>query len=596
VNRRSLVRAVLVPAAIGLLSVSVAWAGAGLVPVGIDADDAPVEVEDTSVGVEVVDGVAAPALGATATASFPAPGEVALPTGALDEGWYHVGAAKVDLYPRPDDYDDQFPGARWERDKAACETLDEDGLDHIVPGVGNEHDHEAVAGSPWPENPDCLYMGGFGLGPVNPIVEFDADGLWVRTVAISSGRDDDGDGATDTLMLTVIDAEGWLWDYAEKCDDCGWKQIQARLAAELGVSESSFVSHATHSHAAMDYLGGWGFVPDWYMQQSVDSIEASVRSAIAAMQPARLEVGEVLARPYNRERRDTYRAAEDPTISYLRAFVPETATTEPGKGQGKGGAPNQQPPEVTIPARTLATIGVYAAHPTTMGTNGGTAHPDWPGLFAKQAEERFGGMAMHMMSGLGNMSASGGTAIGTHLANTLPALGAGRLVEATSIATTERRWAQPATNVPLSALGVAGFFDRKFLSEPATIAVGESANSPCVSASPFSVEVVARAANIGGALAVTSGPGEMFANSTNTIEEQMSRLYGVFALAVAQSNDSLGYLPESFEQSTNPAAGQGGGFVGGGELYINYEDAYAIDRCFGDANLEYTLELLDQVF
>jgi hypothetical protein len=423
------------------------------------------------------------------------------------------------------------------------------------------------------------------------------------------------------LILSVIDAEGWLWDYANKCDDCGWKQIQGRLAAELGVSESAFISHATHSHAAMDFLGGWGFVPDWYMQQAVDSIEASVRSAIAVMEPARLEAGEVLARPYNRERRDTYRAAEDPTISYLRAFVPgSTTTTEPAKGNGKGQAGKQDPVVVTEPARTIATIGVYAAHPTTRGTNDGIAHADWPGLFAETAEERFGGMAMHMMSGLGNMSASGGTAIGAHLANTLPELGEGRLVEQTSITTGERRWAQPATNVPLTALGLPGFFDRAFLSEPATIAVGEAydegaaqrwaegfgddpdappfedVTSPCVSASPFSVEVVARAANIGGAVAVTSGPGEMFANSTNTIEEQAARELGVFALAVAQANDALGYLPESFEQSTNPVAGQGGGFVAGGVAYINYEDAYSIDRCFGDANLEYTLDLLNQVF
>lgn len=52
-------------------------------------------------------------------------------------------------------------------------------------------------------------MGGFGIGPMNPITSWDQEyGLYVRTFAVS-----DGD---DTLVLTVIDAEGYFWDYAEQ--------------------------------------------------------------------------------------------------------------------------------------------------------------------------------------------------------------------------------------------------------------------------------------------------------------------------------------------------------------------------------------------
>src|SRR5690606_16282648 len=58
----------------------------------------------------------------------------------------------------------------------------------------------------------------------------------------------------------------------------------------------------------------------------------------------------------------------------------------------------------------------------------------------------------------------------------------------------------------------------------------------------------------------------------------------------AQANDALGYLPQSFE--LNPVAQQGLGFFAGGYLIVNYEDSYAIDRCFGDAVLEHTPELL----
>ena len=84
--------------------------------------------------------------------------------------------------------------------------------------------HLAHTGSPWPENPDCIYMGGFGIGPMNPVSSFDQElGLWVRSIAIGDGE--------DTTVLTVVDGEGWLWDYASKCDDCGAKQLGESLGA-----------------------------------------------------------------------------------------------------------------------------------------------------------------------------------------------------------------------------------------------------------------------------------------------------------------------------------------------------------------------------
>ena len=87
-------------------------------------------------------------------------------------------------------------------------------------------DHLASTGSPWPENPNCIYMGGFGLGPMNPVSSWNEDlGLWVRAVAL---RDRDG----DDLVLVVLDGEGYFWDYGAKCDDCGIKQLTDQLAAD----------------------------------------------------------------------------------------------------------------------------------------------------------------------------------------------------------------------------------------------------------------------------------------------------------------------------------------------------------------------------
>ena len=465
-----------------------------------------------------------------------------------------AGAAKISIAPRPGDY-----GGTWATDPAACRTLDPGFLERL--GTNPEDAaHLAHTGSPWPENPDCIYHGGFGLGPMNPVSAFDTElGLWVRSVAI-------GDGA-DTIVLTIIDGEGWLWDYATKCDDCGAKQLSEDLGAELGIDPAGIVIASTHSHASPDFIGGWGFVPDWYMRQVTDTIRTTVRDAVSAMEPVVIEVGEVEARDLNRERRDTYRSAETQQVAWLRAYVPGTS----GK---KGSAP-----------RVVATLGAYAAHPVSVGTNGGVAHPDWPGAFERGLEDRFGGVGLHFMTGLGNMSPAGDTGAG--LAEVIPAVGAGTPVARPDVSAARTTWRQPATNVPLSALGAAGLFDRQFDAIPASVSVGKTETAPCASASPVSLEAAAAVLRIGDDLAITTGPGELFSNLTNTIiEKSPARV----TMPLSQANDAVGYMPQSFELS--PIGQQGLGFVAGGYLLVNYEDSYAIDRCFGDMALETTLDLL----
>ena len=549
---RRLLRRALLATTTGALVVSTAWAGTGLVPVptaetasdlGTDAaatagaaDSNPVALED---GLDL-------------------PGEVTV-GGALPPGFALVGAAKASIAPRPDDYD-----GTWETDPDACARMDDRLFTSFSEDPEGELGHLASTGSPWPENPDCIYMGGFGIGPANPITSFDEEyGLWVRSVAISDG--------TDELVLTIVDGEGYFWDYASKCDDCGVKQLSADLGAELGIDPSGIIIAATHAHSSPDFIGGWGFVPDWYMTQVTETIRATIAEAVATMEPARLEVGEVLARGQNHERRDTYRAAEEQQLTWLRAYQPG------GQGQASD--------------RTIATIGAYAAHPTTKGTNDGVAHADWPGLFEKAVEDRFGGIGLHFMTGLGNMSSSGGTVIGEQLAALIPDVGRGTALTDTDVRTARETWVQPATNVPLTSLGAAGFFDRTFNPGPATIQTGEEPETaPCSSASAYSVEVAAGAARIGDQFALTTAPGEIFSNYSNTLKEKSGALV---TMPLGQANDALGYMPQDFEMS--PIGQQGLGFVAGGYLIVNYEDSYAIDRCFGDAALETSIRLLDQL-
>jgi hypothetical protein len=404
-------------------------------------------------------------------------------------------------------------------------------------------------------------MGGFGIGPMNPVSSWDQDrGLWVRAVAL---RDKDG----DDLVLAILDGEGYFWDYANKCDDCGIKQITASLAADqsLGLKPDNIVVAATHSHSSPDFIGGWGFVPDWYMQQVSDTIKATIRAAMASMRPAVLEAGEHEARPFNSERRGTYRSAEEQHLAWLRAY-------DPGK---KG--------------ETIATVGAYAAHPTAFGTNGGKASADWPGLFEKSLESRFGGVGLDFMTGLGNMSNSGlgNPQRDADLAGLIDNVGEGNRIENPDIRTTRTTWTQPATNVPLTALGLPGFFDRKFLQSPSSVSTGKSASAPCASSSPVSVEVASSAARIGNEFALTASPGEIFSNLSNTIKEKSG---AAVTMPLGQANDALGYMPQSFELS--PVGQQGLGFALDGVAVVNYEDSYSIDRCYGDMALETAIGLL----
>jgi hypothetical protein len=571
------VRTCLLAGMTGALSVTVAWAGVGLVPV---------PTPPATPSVPAVAGAPVTPQGAgTATATGT---ETAVTTGAalpgLAGGQAYVGAARTSLTPRPQDMQERFPGARWETDPAQCKTLAPATVQQALANTEEEIDHLVSAGSPWPENPNCLYMGGYGLGPMFPITSFDEKlGLWVRALAIGDGQ--------DLTVLTVIDGEGWLWDYANKCQDCGTKQISEALAADpelaaRGMRAESFNLHATHSHTSMDFLGGWGFVPDWYMAQATETIKQTVKDAVLAMEPATLETGVVDARRHNSERRSSYRSAEESEMTFLRAVA---------AGTGTGTAKKKEAP------RVIATMGAFAAHPVTQDHTTGVAHADWPGYFAARAEERFGGIGMHFMTGLGNVTgakheehdAAGNVtrpSTGTALADLLPAVGTARPVDAPDVRSVRTTWKQPVTNAPLDALGTPGFFDRQFDNTPASVNVGKSSTAPCTSAAPQSVELPATVVKIGDDVVLTTGPGETFSNLSNTIKEKAPDAV-VFPLG--QTNDALGYMPQSFE--LNPVGQQGLGFSPVKALFINYEDSYAIDRCVGDMVLETTLRLMAEL-
>ena len=209
-------------------------------------------------------------------------------------------------------------------------------------------DHLAAAGSPWPENPNCIYMGGFGLGPMNPVTSWDQEyGLWVRasrcatrTATTSFSRSSTARATSGTTPRSATTA--------------GSSSSPRRCRRRsLGLKPEDIVIAATHAHSSPDFIGGWGFVPDWYMEQVSDTIKSTIREAMASMRPAVLEAGEHEARPFNSERRGTYRSAEEQHLAWLRAY-------DPGDGR------RRSPPSAPTP-RTPRLSGPTTARPPPTG-------------------------------------------------------------------------------------------------------------------------------------------------------------------------------------------------------------------------------------
>jgi hypothetical protein len=569
---RSLLRTVAVASAVGALSVSVAWAGAGLapagdvttsvadqpgpeVPLGGADDGAPADTTTAVDGDDTSDGddVFARALARAAE---------------LGEGQLLAGGARIDLRPRPGDY-----GGEWQTE--GCATMGSDAGEETLTHVPDFDQ------SKWPAKTDCIYMGGYGIGPMNPVTAWDDEhGLHARSVALS-----DGD---ETVVLTLVDAVYYLGRYNEMCDGCGSLDIGERLGEELGIDPAGVFVSATHSHTAPDLIGGWGGVPEWYMQQVSDAIEDSIRQAVASLQPAVLEVGEAFARQYNAGRRNVYRSAEEPGMSWLRAVAVD--------GSGEGGHPgdgNRSPRagdhEDAPEHEVIATVGAYAAHPVTRSAGDGVAHGDWPAVFAKHLEDGGSGVGIALATGLGNVSPRqlhdhGGA----RLATLVPPVGSGAVVDDPTVTVAAERWEHPVTNPALTALGAPGFFDRPFEEGPASVSVGTHDARPCTSTSPVAVATQVNAARVGD-LVITGAPGETFSNLSNTIKEHNPT--GV-TMPLGMVNDGLGYIIQSFE--ADDAARMGPGFFAT-DAGFEYEDAYSIDGCFGDAVLERTLGLLGQL-
>ena len=548
----------------GLASLGAAWAGVVLAPppalketTGLDvpaADEvlraaglAPAAPSAITAG---TDELAAGDIPAAAAATPP------MPSGRVPAGTFLVGAARASLAPTPGPWDPT--GTRkWQTE--GCSTYGADGqqapnLDHLLPSSLAD-----IRG--WPTaSPDCIYLGGFGIGPVRPAQRVGNGGVWVRTVAISNGE--------TTFIYSIADAVGWFARYdALVCTDCGIRDVRERLAADLQLDVGNIVVGSTHSHATADTYGGWGGIPDWYRAQLRDAAIASAKQAVANLQPATITVGDVHLRDRNNERRDSYYSNADTGATWLQA--------------------------TGLSGDVIATLATFAGHPTIVDDP--ILHADWPGATARHFESTYGGVGLLFEGGLGNVSISGvggadaeataentGVAVADDISRDIThspyTLASNDLVASAQDIT------HPAmTNPGLLTLGAVGLFDREFT--PGTKGAGlpgaymwskSDGAGQARSCASFGPTVITTAgAHRIGELVIAFAPGEIFSNIAEVVKERVDRT--AVTMVFGQTNDALGYIIQSFEFDTS-----GNAVTEYGTQTGEYEEVFAIDRCFGD--------------
>lgn len=561
---------------VGALSVGAALAGVGLVPVPSVGELPTTRQVPAGLG----DGLGLAAQVQLDPAQVPGvvTSTVTAPSSAtpLADGAFLVGANRTSIYPAPT----LFGGSTWQT--SGCTEIDESNLDqdHVVASI------QDMRG--WPAaSPDCIYLGGFGIGPARAAHEVDAGGVWIRSLAISNGA--------KTFVYQITDTVGWFARYHDSiCTDCGLLDIRQRIATDTGINTDDVVIASTHSHATADTYGGWGGIPNWYRNQLRDSSIASAKQAIANLQAATLAVGEVQIRSRNNERRDTYHSTADTGATWIQAKAASDQSV-------------------------IATLGTFAGHATIV--DGPILHADWPGAASRKFETDNGGVGLMFEGGLGNVSIRSlssdpiltGDAIAQSIEDNIvidP-----RPITSNTMSAAVYPITHPVVSNPgLTTLASAGLFDREFTpgtpgadgpgayhwSKPwsfssteggypgpvpptapnfgvAPVKGGEVMRA-CDSAGPIQIKTVAGGHRIGNFL-VTFAPGEIFSNITRVVKEKSKG--SSITMPIGQANDALGYIIQSFEFDY-----QGGAPTEYGTGTGEYEEVFSIDHCFGNHVLD----------
>ena len=518
-------------------------------------------------------------------------------TKTLPAGEFLVGVGLASLAPDP-------ARIQWDTAKTPCVKEDQSIVD---PGASDLAGAAAAGHLPpgWPKSPNCIYLGGYGLGPTRPASGVDPyAGVNVRSIAISNGK--------DVVLWQSFDMVGFFARYrTDLCPQgCGMYDIREAIANATfdKVPMANIAVNATHTHGGADGYGAWGGLPDWYHEQIREQALRSAYAALRDLTPATITVGAVDARPFNNERRDTYYSAADYGAVWLQAKA-ETGPDAP----------------------VIATLVNFAAHPTVLGDDNTLMHSDWIGTAGKELGDALGGQGVVIQGALGNVSPAmprGATKdfTGDHKTDNYDNviqmardfasfIGAdiargGHVLQSNRIVTKTVTIAHPGSNWVEVAGSLGNLLDREFgfpskgANGPSTYTWRKSDDAPpagtCTTAAPVSLKVDVSGFRIGD-LTVITGPGELFGTIAEVVKSKARRGASTVSndgrvepagqtMVFAQTQDSLGYIIQHFEvdpmggvaNNTDPPLGE-------------YEEEFMVDRCFGDHVLQTQLDLINQL-
>lgn len=554
----------------GSLIVGTAWAGVGLSPASNQSSATGPKAPGQAVAAaaQVAD------LGGTQAGSLTPPDLTPLKQNPLSGGLFYVGADETSIAPDP---------AKWQR--TGCSVNGSRGGEEATRIIQRLAEGEVPPG--WPKSDNCVYLGGFGIGPVRPATSIDPQTpVAVRSLAISNG--------TDTVIWQIVDVVGFFSTYrSDLCSPgCGILDIRRKLSADLGIPVANVAVGATHTHGGADGYGAWGGLPDWYRVQLRDAVIASAYNALRNVKVATISTGETDNRGMNSERRGTYYSTPDFGLVWMHAADAATGAT-------------------------VATVVNYAAHPTLV--NLPMMHGDWPATAAHAMKEQLGGTGLVFEGGLGNMSTSArppqSDLTGDGKLDRLDEViqhgrdfaafvkadieDGGHSMTTSTIKAVNATIAHPSTNWGENGLAFGGLLDREFTpgsdgaDGPGQWVGGKHGVRKCASSSAVMVKTDLSGYLIGN-LRVLTAPGELFSNMTVVMKSRTGRTdarNGGQVMVFGQTQDSLGYIIQSYE--VDP---------GGGALTnvpavkpVEYEETFMLDRCFGDHVLEQALALAGQL-
>jgi len=380
-------------------------------------------------------------------------------------------------------------------------------------------------------------LGGFGLGDGTVIPDAiigrggrgqsEGERIAARAVVFDDGK--------QAIAIADIETQGMFAAYED--GPWGLSDIAASVAERVpGLKAENILIASDHTHSGPDTIGAWGGPQPGYLQfvhdQTVDAIVAAYRARRrASVRAGRSDAPDLI---YNQSCTEALNQSKQPDYT-----GPDVCPTP-----GKDGM--FRVVQATAPAgKVVATLAVYAAHPTAGGAPG--LHGDWPQFLSDAMSARYGGVGIAMIGAVGGTQPCRPACAFTKPSNPGYDIADRRTAYLTNYLSRVEDAVQSAKAVRGPVRAAQGTI-REPITGPAVLALfaaGQYTGSPLLRSrqSPWvvgtTIRTVTSALRVGGVL-FSGTPGEGFPAIGSGIRDAVEGEDEVIQLGLA--GDQLGYL------------------------------------------------------